>query len=339
MSTRLDSLGMFLSARSGIGSHEAIGLALRAEELGFMSVFASERAGDSLGLSSGVAAHTARVKVGVGITNVYLRHPLSLAGLTVALDELSGNRMILGVGVGSRSLNERALGIPMQNPVQFLKEYVQILQCLLSGQLCNVDGKYLKCVGVSLDHRPAHKVPVILGGFSPGTLALAGDIADGVLLNLMPLDQVEVSVRALRMAAERAARDYRELEVACVLPCSIDEDEERSLRGAKQWLAGYVQQEFAARQFDRCGFNIAVQRVCAELNGGVPARAHEQISDEMARAFVICGDGISCAKQVEDYVVAGVTCPVIAPVPVDGAWKEATSACLEGFGETLSNQK
>src|SRR5215468_1649216 len=99
----------------------------RAEALGFAGVFIPESFNDSLAYAQAVASATERVVVGTGITNVYLRHPTLLAQQAAAVQEFSGGRLVLGLGVGHRAVNA-SLGIDMGDPLTRMRDVITTLR-------------------------------------------------------------------------------------------------------------------------------------------------------------------------------------------------------------------
>lgn len=324
-------VGISVSARGGFRS-EAIGrFAERAEDNGAAGVFVTERAGDALGACTPAIARTRRVTIGTAITNIYLKHPVSLAGLAVSIDELSGGRLSIGLGVGSQRFNWSALGIHRSDPLVYVREYVTALTTLLQGESCNLKGQHISCVDVVLDMKPRRPVPVFLAGFSSGMLELGGELGDGVIMNLQSLDQIDVSLASILRGARRRCNS-RDVSVACVIPCCINDDESTALHAAESWLAGYLRQEFVARHLSRAGFAANVNEARALLDRGDQDAACEKVGEHMARQFVIFGDVQSCAEQLEAYRRAGVDMPIIAPVPIDNrGWEGAMDIVLESI--------
>src|SRR6185295_11795743 len=107
--------------------HDILAWARRAEELGYDGVFIPESFNDSLAYAQAVAHATRHLRVGTAITNVYLRHPTLLAQQAAAVQEFSGGRLVLGLGVGHRAVNE-PLGYDMGDPLGKMREVIATLR-------------------------------------------------------------------------------------------------------------------------------------------------------------------------------------------------------------------
>src|SRR5437867_9685152 len=143
-----------------------------AEARGYEAVFIPESYCDSLAYVEAVALATSRLRVGTGVTNVYLRQPTLLAAQAAAVQELSGGRLVLGVGVGHRAVNE-PLGIDMSDPLGKVRAVITTLQDAWSK------GPH--------QPRPAVPPPVLAAALAAPMIELAGEIADGAIFNLFPL--------------------------------------------------------------------------------------------------------------------------------------------------------
>src|SRR5215470_12173698 len=150
---------------------EIVGWGQRAEGLGYEGVFIPESFNDSLTYALAVAMGTTRLIVGTAITNIYLRHPTLLAQQAAAVQEFSGGRLVLGLGVGHRAVNE-PLGIDMGHPLTKMREVIGVLR-----------GAWAKGTH---QPRPATPPRVLAAALAPAMIELAGEVADGAIYNLFP---------------------------------------------------------------------------------------------------------------------------------------------------------
>src|SRR5262245_31764899 len=170
----------------------------RAESLGYDGVFVPESFNDSLAYAQAVAHATRRVRVGTAITNVYLRHPTFLAQQAAAVQEFSGGRLALGLGVGHRAVNE-PLGLRMDDPLGKMREVIGVLRAAWAK--------------APHQPRPATPPPILAAALAPRMIELAGELADGAIFNLFPVARYPRALAALRAGATRAGRDPKTLEV------------------------------------------------------------------------------------------------------------------------------
>ncbi|MGL4178523.1 MAG: LLM class flavin-dependent oxidoreductase [Dermatophilaceae bacterium] len=145
------------------------------------------------------AGDTSRLRVGLGLMPVPLRNPALAAMEVAALARLHPGRFVPAFGHGVLDWMAQ-VGARAESPMTLLEEYVRAVRALLHGAEVTVDGRYVHLDGVALDHPPAQPPPVLVGGRGPKTLALAGALADGVVLDTGTTPDV------VRQALEHVAR-------------------------------------------------------------------------------------------------------------------------------------
>src|SRR5262245_27182663 len=123
----MNPIGLAFSPLRDASPRDIVAWSQRAETLGYAGVFIPESFCDSLAYAQAVALATTRLRVGTAITNVYLRQPTLLAAQAAAVQELSGGRLDLGLGVGHRAVNE-PLGIDMSDPLGKMREVIGTLR-------------------------------------------------------------------------------------------------------------------------------------------------------------------------------------------------------------------
>src|SRR5262249_61936424 len=154
-------------------------------------VFIPESFNDSLAYAQAVASVTTRLAVGTGITNVYLRHPTLLAQQAAAVQEFSGGRLLLGLGVGPRAVNS-SLGIEMGDPLAKMRDVIGTLRTAWAKG----------------PHQPRPQAPpkILAAALARPMVELAGELADGVIFNLFALQRYRRAMAMLPRGAHRAAR-------------------------------------------------------------------------------------------------------------------------------------
>src|SRR6185312_7154045 len=139
-------------------------------------------------LQGGIAAATAALAatdtltVGIGVLPAPLRNVGTTAMEVASLEAMYPGRIRVGIGHGVQDWMRQA-GAAVASPLTLMREYVTALSDLLAGRSVTVDGSYVRLAEVRLDWAPQQRVPVLIGGTGPKTLALAGEIADGVVLD------------------------------------------------------------------------------------------------------------------------------------------------------------
>jgi 5,10-methylenetetrahydromethanopterin reductase len=226
----------------------ALEQARAAEELGFRSVWLSERwASKEVGsLCGALSQTTTSVRIAVGATHLTTRHPVTLAGLATTMQLLSEGRFVLGVVRGAGMLKRAGIPIPS---TEAIKDYATIMRRLWAGETVSYDGPAGRYDSVRLpDAVAGKKVPLILAAMGPRTLTLAGSDFDGVLLSpCLTVDGVRRSSEIVRNAAADAGRDPASVEIIATLIVAPDmpQAEQEAVVGGR--VAGYFQDPTIAR--------------------------------------------------------------------------------------------
>jgi alkanesulfonate monooxygenase SsuD/methylene tetrahydromethanopterin reductase-like flavin-dependent oxidoreductase (luciferase family) len=289
---------------------EIVRWARQAEARGFTGVFLTESFNDSLAYAEAVALGTTRILVGTAITNVYLRHPTLLAQGAAAVQELSGGRLRLGLGVGHREVNE-PLGIDMGNPIRKIRGVVETLRSAWTR------GPH--------QPRPAAPPPVYLAGLRTKMLELAGAVADGVILNLFPLARYEAARAALARGAAAAGRDLGGFAICHFTTCYLSDDLGAARHQARRMLARYANLPFYGNMLAESGFAPEVAAVRAAWAAGDVGAAEAAVSDALVDGVTLVGPPERCCARLDAYRAAGATLPIVFPNPV----KESRAAAVE----------
>lgn len=293
----------------------------RAERLGFEGVFIPESFNDSLAWAQAVAHGTSQLKVGTAITNIYLRHPTLLAQQAAAVQEFSHGRLLLGIGVGHRSVNA-ALGIEMGDPLARTAEVIATL----------------RSAWVKGGHQPRPKVApkILAAALAPRMIELAGELADGAIFNLFPLSRYPRAMESFRTGATRAGRDPKTLEVCHFTTAYISDDRAAALHEARRMLARYANLPFYGNMLAASGFRDQVAAVrAAWKRRDVPA-AEAAVSDAMADAVTLVGDPARCRERLRAYEMAGATSVIVFPNPVGESRAAAVERMLLALAPSAS---
>lgn len=327
-------LGLSVATRAGMSAAAVGTVAADAEWAGFTDFFVAERVADALPLCQAAAAATGSIGIGTAVLNARPRHPALTALGAAAIDELSGGRFSLGLGTANPGLNEATLGLPPVRPVPFMREYVETVRRVLTGApdpqpAADPVGYGLR--GLVPDRPPARPgLPILLAAMLPRMLALAGAVADGVLLSLITPATLAGALREVAAGAAAAGRSPADVLVGCVLPCCLTEDAERSGRAGRELVVGYAQHPAAARLFAASGFAAELAGAAALLAAGDRAAALAAVTDEMVDAFLLRGGTAAVTDRLERYRAAGVALPILFPLADgDGDWPAAIKQTVE----------
>ncbi len=228
----------------------AVEIAVRAEELGYDSVWAGEHVvvpsprvapspveptepmGDPIVLLAHLAARTERMLLGTGVIVLPQRNPLVLAKQLATLDVVSGGRLIVGIGAGYLEPELTALGVPMARRGARTDAYLSAMRSLWEDAAPAADGEFVAFSGIDAHPRPVQRpLPVVVGGHSPAAWRRAARYAQGWYGYLRTPDEVAEQVAGLRKAEAEAGRAER-LEISVTPSLRLDDDVARAYTDA-----------------------------------------------------------------------------------------------------------
>lgn len=224
-----------------------VDLAIRAEAAGFDSVFSVEffnRHG-YVPLAA-IAQATERIRIGTGIANSFTRSPLVHASAAMDLDELSKGRMVLGLGSGTRRMNQDWYGVPFSAPAKRTRELVELLRAAFAAQKgggFKWEGEYwqLKVPMYSRPNAARETIPLWIAAVNRGMIRTAGEVADGLVGHPIATRRWhrEVTLPLLRKAEQSKGRESGACKLAPYVLTSIQESREDAIRDAKAQIGFY----------------------------------------------------------------------------------------------------
>jgi probable F420-dependent oxidoreductase len=212
--------------------------ARRAEELGFDGFWTLDSAVagrtahnpmlDGLQLLSFVAAVTTKATLGMAVIVLPRRNPALLAKELATVDQLSGGRLLVGVGLGVSDGSEGALGFPTDRHVRRMTENVEVMRALWSQKEASFDGELFQFAGVHLEPKPAQDpLPIWFGGAHPNAIRRAARLADGWIgAGSQGTSAVLEQLQLLRSELERRDRDPDAFPVAKRVYIAVEDDEQ-----------------------------------------------------------------------------------------------------------------
>ena len=259
---------------------------------------------------SSVSQITKNSKIGSSIINIYSRTPTLIAMGAATIDILSNGRFILGLGTSSEPIVQEWHGLEFTNPVQRMREYVDIIKLTLSGNKVNYDGKLFHLKNFTLLIKPTTKnIPIYLAAVNEKMVDLTWEIADGVIFYLRPITELKKTIQKMQ--------SKKQIDVACQIITCISDDSEKAIDRAKRTLAFYISVGKIYRKFlAKNGFNNETRNIYEEFKKSGLYSNHELVTDAMLDSLLICGSPQECVKKLERIVNTGVTLPIIQFNPV-----------------------
>ena len=305
---------------------EGMEYARYAEERGFEAVWQAESrlVREATVPMAAFAAVTDRIKVGSGVVNNWTRNVGLLAATFSTLDDLAPGRVLLGIGAWWDPLASK-VGIRRRKPLRAMRETVEVVRRLLAMERVSFHGEFVDVDDIEIDivhgDRSPKDVPIYVGATGMKMMELAGEIADGVVLNYMvgPRYNEEAMV-ALAAGAARARKNVADIDRPQLVVCSLDEDREVALDRARELLTQYLGQQ--PHIMKASGVDPALIEEIGEVLTW-PAgpedihRAMKLVPDEAVQMISASGTPDECRAKVREYVEAGCTCPILYPLGDD----------------------
>lgn len=305
---------------------EMVSLAQRAEAAGFESVWVAETrlTRDAVTPVAAIALATERMRVGTGIVNVYTRNPVLLALTFATLDELAPGRIVMGLGAGS-PLVLAPQGVAFHRPLTRLREYCEVIPRLLAGESVSYQGEAVALHGARIEDvlssqrgvASGSRIPLYLAATGPRAVDYAGEVADGILLNVcLPAAYARERRQRLAAAARRTGRDPSAVQLAMCVVVSPHEDGRLGRDAARRFIGLYL--SLFPNVARETGLDPEFVRVlsAAFADGGVDAAA-ACVGDDVVNLLSASGTVPECRRRLDEYREAGVELPILAPV--DGA--------------------
>ena len=293
-------------------------LSSQAEKNGFEAVWVPEGGGrDSLTSLATIAMKTDAVKLGTGILPIFARTPTNTAMGAAGMAAVSDGRFLLGLGVGHAPTVESRDGIPFNQPMTRMRETIQIIKALLSGEEVNFTGKQFKITGASMGAAtPKTKVPIYIAALGPQMLEMVGELADGVLMNWTAVDYLGEAIGHIKRGAEKAGRDPNEIDIGGYVRVAGGDNVTESRDSLRRQVARYASNPFYRNFFAQTGFDKEMSAAAAALADGNLDKAADSITEEMQDQVAIVGTVEECRAALEKRRAAGLQLPVIAPFAV-----------------------
>jgi alkanesulfonate monooxygenase SsuD/methylene tetrahydromethanopterin reductase-like flavin-dependent oxidoreductase (luciferase family) len=306
--------GCFIS--TGRSLDAAIERVRLAESLGYDSVYVTHINGrESLTVVTAYALATERIRVGTGVVPIYTRTPATMAQTAATIADLSGGRLVLGLGVSHRPIVEGWHGQTIDKPVAEMKEYVAIVRAILAGE-DPPEGRTWR-TGFRLGGiGPFAEQPIYGAGLSPAMLRAVGETCDGVVLWLCTPDYVrDVVIPEVTAGRERAGKPLEGFDVVAAVPAACTEDRDAAWAAMRRDLLPYFGLPFYRAMIERSGFGDDIARFDEAAATGDAEAMQAAIGDGFLAALTAVGDEDAVRAGVARYRDAGAVSPCIGPIP------------------------
>jgi probable F420-dependent oxidoreductase len=286
----------------------------RLADLGYTDVWSAEVDGaDGFTPLTVAALSESRLNLGVAVTPTFTRGPGLLAMSIAAMAEVAGGRFTMGLGASSQPVVERWNGIAYEKPYQRTRDVLRFVKRALDGEKIDEVFETFEIHGFKLSRPVIERPPILLGALRPGMLRLAGEEADGAILNWLAASDVAQCLSEVGENKTIAARLF-------VIPLE-DADTARFI--ARRMISSYLTVNAYAEFHRWLGRGEALTPMWEAWSAGERKLANEVIPDSVVDELVIHGSFEECREHVQRYIEAGVEIPSIAIVPFGVDLKDA----------------
>lgn len=293
--------------RDSLAWHDLVEVVKTAEDTGYEAVFVPEITGrEAFSTLAGFAMAASRIGLGTGVVTIPARSPVTTAMAASTVNDLSGGRMILGIGTGDMKALAR---MPAGGVLELTRRYVQVVEQALSGEAVKPDDLF-GVRGVRLPRLAPSPPPVWLGALGDGMIRLSGQVADGVILNWCTPERVARAKALIREGAERSGRDPDAVTVSVYVRACLGLEEHTALEALREMTGQYASFPSYRRQFEMMGLGEEADFAAKAFAGGRP---HE-VPESLVRALTVLGGRQEALARFAAFRQAGADLVLCYPV-------------------------
>ena len=286
-------------------------IAQLADDLGYDSIWIPEAwAYEQFQLLTEIALVTRRIKLATGIANIFSRSPALLAMSAATLDEISGGRVILGLGTSGQKVVENLHGVPYVKPLTRMREAIGIMRTLWSGGRLSQDQSTLfQLRPFKLEMTPVRPdIPIYIASLQDKAIHEIGRCADGWVPTFWPYTHYKDGIAMIAAGARETGRDASRIEVSPFISVVPIDDVAAARAMIKPLVAFYIggMGVYYHSLLCRYGFKENADHVRALYNGPGRAQAAAAVSDELIDALSICGPPEHCREKIAEWHAAGM---------------------------------
>jgi F420-dependent oxidoreductase-like protein len=305
----------------GLTSEDQLKIVQEAERLGYDSVWTAEAYGsDAATILGWLAGQTTRIRLGSAIFQMPARSAAMTAMTAATIDQLSGGRMILGIGSSGPQVAEGWHGQRFAKQLQRTRDYVAVVRMALARErvefhgptlelpLPDGPGKPLKLIISPVQER----IPIYLAAIGPNNTALAGEIADGWIPTLLSPEHLSELRALLEEGAARSGRSLDGFDIAPTVNVFVTDDLARARDAMRPFIALYVggmgsrKQNFYNQLVSRYGYEAEAKQIQDLYLEGKREEAMAAIPDALIDTVSLCGPPDHVRERLAVYRDAGV---------------------------------
>lgn len=299
---------------------ENIELATLAERRGWGGFWVAETAAaDAVAMAAAVAARLQSGRIGTAIIPMQTRDPLLLAMAATTIGQVAPGGFVLGLGTSTQLIIEDWHATPWgASPLELTRECVSLVRRFLGGERITTETGRWRYRRAQLASPPSASTPIYLAALNDRMLELAGEVADGVILNFVTVADVAHARRLVARGAERVGRDLDGFELIVFFRASVTDDYEQVRERYQRELFTYVMAPVYQRMFAREGHGDACLEIQGLWRAGERQRALDGIPPALIRERTLIGSVDDIRTRLAAYAEAGAASTLVFPVAIPG---------------------
>lgn len=319
------SVSVMFSGNGELSSLHFSSLASEAERKGFSGVWYGETAlRDASVLATIAALSTKKIQLGTSIVNVFTRSPGQLALMASTINELSGGRFTLGLGVSTAAIVEKWHGEKFDKPFHRLDETVRLLRKYFSGEKFSEKGSWYSPANARLRASPAPKIA--LAALNDRMIARAASIADRIILNLYPVERIKHAIDLMEKSAGAKPRP----NLSVMLYAYVIGNDEAGMNAAKDLITFYASAPAYSALFKSIGFEREAEGMMKAWQSKDRDAVRAIVTRSMIDKVMVLGTLADLRERIKSYHENGVDDVFISPSPF-GDYEANVRAILGSF--------
>jgi len=265
----------------------------------------------------------------------YMWHPMVVAMALATIDEAAPGRAAIALGTGN-PMFLRENGITVEKPIRVMREFVEAVRRLWTGQPVEYEGETIQLSGARMMFTPENPIPIYIAAMGEQMLRLTGRIGDGIVLSAgLSADFVQRSLALVAEGARKAGRDPADLRKAAYIYTSVSDDGKSAVATLRGKLAFLMRNKFVAANVEASGLDIDLEAIQAAVARRDMSEATRLVPEEAVAAFACGGTLTECRQRLEQYIAAGVEEPVLVLVGEE-ADREKPLALVKELSDSMS---